>query len=46
MPVGNPTYFEGQKDINEIFGFVKVKVKAPESLKSPILPYKIKRNGA
>lgn len=43
MPVGNPTYFEGSLPLSDIFGFVYVKVYAP-NLNKPILPYKDMRH--
>lgn len=47
MPVGIPQYFDGSpKYIDDLFGFVFVKVIAPLNLKTPILPVKIKRSGA
>ena len=40
MPIGKPTYIEGSEmSLSEIFGFVYVKVHAPD-LNTPILPYK------
>lgn len=40
MPVGKPTYLEGDSlSLSDIFGFVYVKVHAPE-INTPILPYK------
>ena len=44
VPVGNPTYFEG--DIKQFshkpFGFFEVKVKAPENLNIPLLQFRLK----
>jgi hypothetical protein len=46
MPVGNPTYFEG--DISKIdpnaFGFFYCKIKAPDNLLHPILQTRVKTN--
>jgi hypothetical protein len=45
MPIGNPTYFVGQfKKIKDLFGFVKVKVLAPD-MRTPILPVRVRVNG-
>jgi hypothetical protein len=45
MPVGSPTYFEGEPDkIDNLFGFVYAKVVAPD-IKTPILPFRSKMNG-
>ena len=42
MPVGNPVYVEGSTlSLNDIFGFVYVKVIAPK-IHTPILPYRHK----
>lgn len=46
MPVGIPQYFEGNpKYIDDLFGFVFVKVDSPAHLKTPILPVKINKGG-
>ena len=44
MPVGNPTYFEGNpvKYVKDPFGYFYVSVDAPVSFKIPILQAKIK----
>lgn len=46
MPVGVPTYFEGDitqfEDISNKLGFFEVQVKAPDNLKHPILQVKLK----
>jgi hypothetical protein len=44
VPVGSPTYFEGnyKKFQRDIFGFVYAKIISPSNLKTPILPYKVK----
>jgi hypothetical protein len=44
MPVGNPTYFEGEINLNEDkpFGFFEVEVTAPDNLKIPLLQKRIK----
>lgn len=35
------SYIEGsQIDLNNFFGFCEVKVKAPDSIKIPLLPFK------
>jgi DNA polymerase type B, organellar and viral len=52
MPVGNPTYFEGNILVNKDFwinnekpfGFFYVKVQAPKDMKEPILQVKRKIN--
>lgn len=44
LPVGEPT-FSLTKDITKIFGFVKVKVTAPDNIKIPVLPTKIITKG-
>ena len=43
MPIGIPNY-SLNKNINEIFGFVKAKVTAP-SIRIPVLPCRVKLNG-
>jgi hypothetical protein len=48
MPVGIPTYFHGDISLSPLgkeelpFGFLKVKVNAPLTIKCPALPYRIK----
>lgn len=46
MPVGNPTYFEG--DIRSIdsnaFGFFYCKIKAPDNIQHPIIQTRVKTN--
>ena len=39
FPVGNPVYFEGDRDIvnDNLFGFVKVRVTCPLDIKMPLL---------
>ncbi len=44
LPVGEPT-FSLSKDITKIFGFIKVKVTAPDNLNIPVLPTKIITKG-
>ncbi len=44
LPVGSPT-FSLSKDINKIFGFVKVEVTAPDNIEIPVLPVKILTKG-
>lgn len=40
MPVASPIY-SLQKDINKIFGFVKVKINTPYYIDKPVLPCRI-----
>ena len=40
LPIGNPV-FSLTKDINKIFGYVKVTVTTPDNIKIPILPVKL-----
>lgn len=40
LPVGNAV-FSLTKDINKIFGFIKVKVTSPDNIKIPVLPVKL-----
>lgn len=42
MPIGIPKYFEGERDLSELFGFVYVDIIAPDHLKVPVLLTKIK----
>jgi hypothetical protein len=44
LPVGSPI-FSLSKDITKIFGFVKVKVTAPDNINIPVLPVKIITKG-
>ena len=54
MPVGNPTFFEGDISLigpesgynlmNKLFGFFEVEVEAPKSMKIPLLQTRLKTN--
>jgi len=54
MPVGSPTYFEGDISLigpgsgynimNKLFGFFEVEVEAPKSMKIPLLQTRLKTN--
>jgi hypothetical protein len=39
MPIGQPTYINGNIDLNNFFGFLRVNVTAPD-INIPFLPYK------
>nr|YP_009487294.1 hypothetical protein [Russula lepida]AWB36196.1 hypothetical protein [Russula lepida] len=47
MPIGFPTYFEGDIRIEnpEAFGFFYCKIKAPDNIKHPIIQTHVKING-
>jgi len=40
LPIGRPVY-SLCKDLNKIFGFVKVRVKSPDNIYIPVLPVRI-----
>jgi len=47
MPVGNPSFFEGDliylhQDVKDLVGFYEVEVTSPKDLKYPILQTRIK----
>ena len=41
FPVGVPKYFTGSRELNDIFGFVKVEVTSPSDLFCPVLLTKV-----
>ena len=41
FPVGNHSYFEGDRDLYAIFGIVYCRIVAPKNLYAPILLFKI-----
>lgn len=43
MPVGNPTYVEGDIDLDNSFGFFYADIVTPSDIHIPILP--VKRDG-
>lgn len=43
MPVGNPSYVEGELDLMTSFGFYFAEIEAPKGLDIPVLP--VKRDG-
>lgn len=49
MPVGIPTYFEGDitqfEDISNKLGFFQVEIQAPDNLKHPIIQTKVETKG-
>jgi hypothetical protein len=47
VPVGNPTFFEGDvyKFVKNPFGVFEVKITAPEGIKIPLLQRRFKING-
>jgi len=37
FPVGTPKYFWGSRDLNDLFGFIKVNVTCPTNILAPVL---------
>ena len=42
MPIGNPTIVYGHVNLDNFFGFLTVEIRAPNNLKYPFLPFKLK----